>query len=121
MTSLAQLTDDPQTAEVGEDFAATVYVQWLLRPDGGACVEVKDLGDGLYAGIKPLLFHWTMIAGLVGDYFSYSDRWCFADRALAEIAIRNWSGNGDPVGWHRHPSSGRRREGGDPNKETISP
>jgi hypothetical protein len=29
-------------------------------------------------------------------------------------------GVGEPQGWHRHPNTGRRREDGDPTKETIN-
>lgn len=43
-------------------------------------------------------------------------------REAALVAAATWNGNGDaPVGWFRHPNSGRRREGGDPNKETYQP
>lgn len=29
--------------------------------------------------------------------------------------------SGEPEGWHRHPSSGRRREGGDASREVVAP
>jgi YgiT-type zinc finger domain-containing protein len=43
-----------------------------------------------------------------------------ADEA-AWTAILEWDGSGDPVGWFRHPQSGRYRPGGDPTKETVDP
>lgn len=103
-------------ADTKQDFS-----EWLRSIDGGSCVSDKAIGDGLYAAIKPLLFHWTMIVGEVGDRFGYLDRWCFGSRSLAEGALETWNGAGDPVGWHRHPATGRRRPDGDPSREYIAP
>lgn len=80
---------------------------------------VKLLPQGAYAAVKPLLFHWTMIVGEVGDRAAYYDRWCFATEQLAKAALLAWDGVGDPVGWHRHPSTGRRRPDGDPSREFV--
>lgn len=97
------------------------YYQWLTSPCGGALFHAKDIGNGMYAGIKPLLFHWTLITGEVGDKWGYTDRWCYADQFAASIALQNWKGEGEPKGWHRHPSSGRRRIDGNPEREYIAP
>jgi len=98
----------------------TEYERWLLSADGGCCVEAKLIGDGIYAAIKPLMYHWTMVVGLVGDRMSYEDRWCFETRQMAEQGLREWSGEGEPVGWHRNPRTGRRRPGGNPAKEYVA-
>lgn len=97
------------------------FVDWLLSDDGGNCVEYKAIGDDMYAAIKPLLFHWTMIVGQVGDYMGFEDRWCYENRAKAEAGLRAWDGTGDPSGWHRHPKSSRRRVNGDPATEYHAP
>ncbi len=97
------------------------YHAFLTSRNGGACVEAKLIGDGIYAAIKPLLFHWTMIVGLVGDRWGIEDRWCYEDRHAAEKGLRAWDGTGDPTGWHRHPRSCRRRPGGDPRREYLAP
>jgi len=97
-----------------------VYKVWLTSEDGGGCVEAKEIGSGLYAAIKPLMFHWTMIVGQIGDRFGYEDRWCYQTRQLAERGLREWSGDGDPVGWHRHPMTARRRPCGDPKLEYVA-
>ena len=97
------------------------YFEWLKTPQGGSCTEVKDIGNGLYAAIKPLLYHWTMIAGEIGDIFGYEDRWCYATQELAEKALREWDGNGEPTGWHRHPATGRRRPDRDAEQEYVAP
>jgi hypothetical protein len=98
-----------------------VFFGWLTSEDGGCCVEAKQIGDGLYAAIKPLMFHWTMIVGMVGDRFGHEDRWCYENQDLAERGLREWSGDGDPVGWNRHVMSGRSRPGGDPRLEYVAP
>lgn len=96
------------------------YHRWLRSRDGGSCAEVRYFDGGLrYAAIKPLLFHWTMITGMVGDYISFDDRWCYVDANAAKWGLREWSGQGDPDGWHRHPRTGRRRPDGDPAREYI--
>jgi endo-alpha-1,4-polygalactosaminidase (GH114 family) len=93
------------------------YFAWLTAD--AKMAEVKIIGDGIYAAIKPLMFHWTLVVGQVGNYHGYEDQWCMKDRATAEKAIREWDGNGEPKYWHRHPLSGRRRVDGDPSTEYV--
>jgi hypothetical protein len=115
------MTDAVLDGEVRMDDRA--FFLWLVKDganDGGGCVEAKNLGGGVYAAVKPLLFHWTMIVGLIGDRCSTFDRYCFLTRGLAEWGLRAWDGTGEPVGWHRHPATGRRRSGGDPAAEYIA-
>ena len=88
----------------------------------GVTVEnYRDLGDGTYIMVKPLMFHWTMIRGVVGDTTGYFDRWCYATKELAMYALSAFPSNPpsgyEPAGWHRHPMSGRRRPNGDPSLE----
>lgn len=94
----------------------------FLRANG--YVEFLDMGNGMWVGIKRLLFHWTMHTGCLGDEDSYDDRWCYATEDLARRELAAWAAlgyQGEPQGWHRHPKSGRRREEGDPAKETYNP
>ena len=93
------------------------FMAWLL--DDGGFHACKPLGNGLYAGIKPLMYHWTMIVGEIGDRMTYTDRWCYADQTKAEAGFAAWDGTGEPHGWHRHPMTGRRRPGGDPARQYI--
>ena len=97
------------------------FFNYLRSPGGGNCTEVKEIKDGMYVAIKPLLFHWTMIIGEIGNDFGYFDRWCYASQTLAEKAFSEWNGEGEPTGWHRHPSTGRRRENGNPELEYYAP
>lgn len=34
--------------------------------------------------------------------------------------LNEWNGEGEPEGWYRHRKTGRRRPGGDPEKEYIN-
>ena len=96
------------------------YFAWLRTADGGHCLYAKEISEGIYCAIKPLMFHWTMIIGEIGDQCSYADRFCYADRNAAIRAIFTWNGEGQPTGWHRHPLTGRRRPDGDPAREYIA-
>lgn len=69
---------------------------------------MKRLTDGRIIGIRPLLFHWTMCVDI--DLSGYRTRYCYATEALARDAMTRWDGTGDPINWHRHPDSGRRRD-----------
>lgn len=106
---------------IEEASADAGFWAWLETKDGGSFVEVKDLGDGCYAGARHLLFHATLVIGIVGNRFTYEDRYCYANIAMAIAAMHAWDGRGDPIGWHRHPKSGRRRPDGDASREYIDP
>lgn len=91
----------------------------------GEHVISRSLDDGTYVMAKPLLFHWTVIRGVIGDSLGYFDRWCFETRELALAALNDFPldppSDYDPPGWHRHPKSGRRRPNGDKSLEYIDP
>jgi hypothetical protein len=96
------------------------FADYLREP--GTVAYVFRKGEDEWLSIERLLFHWTMKIGTVGDYAGYDDRYCYQDpvTALGAAAVwadRNWEG--EPIGWHRHPDSGRRREHGDPERETV--
>lgn len=96
------------------------FLDFLLANDGGCMIEVKPLSAEVYAGISRLLYHWTLRVGMIGDQTSYFDRYCYETLEKAQHALKTWDGQGDPVGWHRHPSTGRRRPNGDPKLEYIA-
>lgn len=79
--------------------------------------DYREFPNGRDACISRLLFTHAIIADLTGMY--YGDRWCYSTYAQALAALAAWDGEGEPSGWMRHPTSGRRRENGDPAKETI--
>lgn len=71
-------------------------------------IDLKRLPDGRFVGTHRLLFHYTFHIDI--DLIGYADRYCFATYELAKKAFDEWTGEGDPEGWHRHPPSGRRRD-----------
>ena len=38
---------------------------------------------------------------------------------VAVATLETWDGVGEPTGWMRHPTTGRRRPDGDPSKEYV--
>lgn len=84
----------------------------------GGCTDYRAFENGRDAMVMPLLFTYAIIADLTPAY--YGDRWCYHSYAAAKVALDTWDGEGEPTGWHRHPDSGRRRENGDPVRETIN-
>ncbi|UTU07938.1 hypothetical protein CcrC1_gp252c [Caulobacter phage C1] len=100
----------------------TPQFEAFLRQSGYVLFE--DMGNGMWVGIKRLMFHWTMHVGALDDYLEYDDRWCYETEASARAGLSAWKAQnyaGEPSGWHRHPKTSRRREGGDPSKEEIRP
>lgn len=96
------------------------FLEWLQEEGYAAALLMSD---DLWCGIKPLLFHWTLHIGEIGDKHTYLDRYCFADFPHALAALVEWSDRdfeGEPTGWRRHPSTGRRRnDDGDPATESL--
>jgi len=82
-------------------------------------LNYREFDNGRDAAIVPMLYTHALVADL--DNFGYGDRWCYKTFEGAQNALAEWSGDGEPNGWHRHPDTGRRRENGDPEKETIQP
>jgi hypothetical protein len=69
----------------------------------------RPIGRGRYGCILKMCFTHALIVGQLGDEHGYDDRWCYHDYHAAKDALDQWNGDGEPDGWHRHPSSGRRR------------
>lgn len=53
----------------------------------------------------------------VWHYPRWQDEHCFIDASWR--AVLGWDGKDEPEGWYRHPRTGRRRPGGDPEKEFV--
>lgn len=100
--------------------ATEEYFAWLRSPAGGSCLACKDLGKGVYCAVKPLIFHWTLIVGYIGDKDAYFDQYCYQDLQLALTGLLQWNGESDPKGWFRNPRTGRRRPDGDEAKEYFA-
>lgn len=76
---------------------------------------LKLFEDGTEAVVAPL-FSTAAILHVLNDW-GYENRWCYKTVQAAKDALDAWDGTGEPEGWHRHPTTGRRREDG---KEYIN-
>lgn len=98
-----------------EEFLATQgYTQ--IRP-----IRPNAEGGPRYAALFKFLFTAAIIVGRWGDGQTYEDRWCYETMEAAEAALNNWDPEteAEPEGWHRHPLTGRRRDHGNPQIESI--
>lgn len=57
--------------------------------DEGFVVK-RELGDGRAVWIYPLMFTHSICIGKINCPV-YDDRWCYADRAKAEAALKVWN------------------------------
>jgi hypothetical protein len=83
----------------------------------------KVLADGRIAWIRPFFYTSAIVVAewqWIDD--GCKDRWCYEDRSDAEAALDKWAieGGPEPSGWHRHPSSGRRRPRGNAELEYVN-
>jgi hypothetical protein len=80
-------------------------------------LDYTEFPNGDNAAIMKLMFTFAILHNI--SYYSYDDRWCYQSYEEAKKALINWNGEGEPDGWHRHPSTGRRRPDGDKTQETV--
>lgn len=83
---------------------------------------IKQFDEKTAVWVTPLMFTFAVIVGPPGEPF-YEDRWCYASSDAAINAAVAWEGpypGTEPYGWHRHPTSGRRRENGDQACEYVA-
>mgnify|MGYP001031230436 FL=1 len=83
--------------------------------------HVRPIGNGRYAAIAQFMFSTAIVVGRIGNYSCYEDRWCYKTAEDAIAALEAWDGQGEPQGWVRHPTTGRRRPNGDAEAEYIDP
>jgi hypothetical protein len=89
------------------------------RPEPGEFCRVI-LADGRPAAVEPLLFDAARL--IVCDPAhprDITDQWFYPNAGAAIYALSQWDGTGEPAGWHRHPTSGRRRPDGDAVREYV--
>jgi hypothetical protein len=70
--------------------------------------QARLIGDDRYAGLAAMIFTTRLVVGEIGNEGWYLDGWCYDSFEDAYDALFAWDGTGEPTGWHRHPSSGRR-------------
>lgn len=91
----------------------------------GTCgyLDVKVISPELWVAICPFIYTQAIIVGTVAEAsYGYSDRWCYHTYEQARLALESWEALDyvdEPIGWHRHPDSGRRRD--EDGREYIQP
>lgn len=98
-----------------------VLVPPHLRDREPNALYARDLPGGAALWVVPMIFTTRIVIGSPGSQ-TVDDAWCFHDPGSAILAAISWDPESErePQGWHRHPPSGRRRPGGDPEQEYIS-
>lgn len=81
--------------------------------------DIKLFSAERWGAVMPLIHHAAIVTGTVGNRHGLDDRWCYRSQEDAARHLGSWDGVGEPDGWDRHHRTGRRREGGDPELETI--
>lgn len=80
-----------------------------LPADVRACYPtIRELPDGRIIALTRFIHTWGLIVDI--DPTGYADRYCYHHPVPALAAFLNWTGTGDPEGWHRQTSTGRRRD-----------
>lgn len=91
---------------------------WHVWTDNGVA---RRLDDKRYLAVIRLMYTHRLVVGDIASPEGYTDGWCYHDQLPAVIAGTMWDGKeGEPTGWHRHPTSGRRRPDGDPAREHVN-
>jgi len=108
--------------------AELIAYTWLVLVDAHEpvpqCHEgalyARTLADGRFVSVQPLHFGKTYLhLSPAADAPVYDRTFCYPNRQRCVLAAMLWDGDSDPiVGWDRDIMTGRRREGGDPKKET---
>lgn len=87
----------------------------------GSMRDFRWTEDDRYVAWTEMIFTDRIVIGRGLNY--YDDGWCY-ERGKAAGALEEWASRGyagEPEGWHRHPTSGRRRPGGDAGEEEVNP
>lgn len=76
----------------------------------------RKLPNGDALTLTRMLFNWRVSIGPAGVWY-VDDAWCFPSIEAAVAAFNDWDGEGEPIGWSKHPNTGRWRPDGDPARE----
>ncbi len=83
----------------------------------------KTFEDGQVAEVWPMTFGKGKIILMPYEgSMDVIDGWCYESIPQAMAALEDWQDpEGEPEGWFRNPTSGRRRPDGDAKKEYVRP
>lgn len=110
---------------------ATQHPEYTVQQTLDFCAKLKADNDyymvvpkgcGEYLVVRPLIYHWTLMRGTLAFPETVEERWCYRSKELTLAALAEWEARqwqGEPVGWHRHPTTGRRRPEGLASREYV--
>lgn len=82
---------------------------WTSSGAENLCSDFIIMPSGEIACIQRFLFTYAIVYGISEDL--YLDRWCFHSYQDALFSLQHWVKNFEnmlePIGWHRHPTTGR--------------
>jgi hypothetical protein len=111
------------TRDVSEaELVAAMTIGRRAVDAGGDYLYTRVLGNGYILCLLPWSGAGVQLS-LAPGFGVFDDTWNYdaATHRAGWRAALGWDGHGEPEGWYRHPRSGRRRPGGDPEKEFVRP
>jgi len=83
-------------------------------------VALRDYGD-IRAGVCPIGHgNGRLCINTIADWpYGWERGFCYESPRAAIVALLLWDGVGEPTGWFRCLTTGRRRPDGDPAREHI--
>lgn len=94
----------------------------LLVPGFLGMIASRLFADGTLIGIEPQLHTNRICIAYKGtEPRCWDDIWCYEKDIDVIAVIREWKYPevAEPEGWHRNPTTGRRRPNGDASEEYI--
>lgn len=93
---------------------AVTYPRYANLIDRATCTWTAKWLGPWRVGVDPLLFGRARLLVDDGRGYGIADAWHYRSVAEAFAAAEAWAGpypDTEPQGWHRNPSTGRRRDG----------
>ena len=94
----------------------------LHTPGLGDSIASRSFPDGTFIGVEAMIFTNRLCIAYAGTIFGcWDDVWCFDKNINIVEIMTNWNPyeQKEPMGWNRHPPTGRRRIDGDPSQEYV--
>jgi hypothetical protein len=70
--------------------------------------DIRPVSATHWVGIQPKMYTHAIVKCRIGDHTGIDDCWCYRSLRDAQAALALWDGMGEPIGWMRHPATGRR-------------
>lgn len=74
-------------------------------------IAARSLLDRREVHLRVMIFNLRLSVTTGPKEMFYEDEFCFHVSQLAWLAFFTWDGESEPIGWAKHPASGRRGPG----------